>query len=105
FDPKLIEDGSSNTLLLGEKGRAPVLATTHRSKERFTTRYQEGSLIITVTGTMAANKAKVGQIKVQDGGVEKFYPTLDKVPVEYQDKARDLIERTEKGQGAKEIPW
>ncbi len=97
--PRAIPDGTSNTLLLGEPVRNPVLTTTRRHKDRFTTRYQEGSLIITVTGNFAEGKATVGQIKVQDGGVEHRYPTLDKVPVEYQDKARDLIEAAEKSQG------
>jgi len=103
-----ISDGTSNTILFAERyasvpGAAAVLTTTHRRDDRFTTRYQEGSLIITLTGKIADKKAAVGQIKVQDGGVEKTYTSAEKVPVEYRDKVSDLITVTEKGQDKIEI--
>jgi hypothetical protein len=105
-------DGASNTLLFGERyslppgdwgapPRAPkgyevrssgdVLATTFRHEDRFTSRLQEGSLVITITGTVKDGKAVVGGVKVQDGGVESRYPSLDKVPPEYRDKAAGLL--------------
>jgi hypothetical protein len=100
-------DGTSSTIMFAEKYQAaypsPVSTTTFRRDDRITTRYQEGSLIITVTGKVADGKVTVGQIKVQDGGVAKHYTSLEKVPVEYQDKARDLVQVSEKGQGKIEI--
>ena len=86
----------------GSTGSA-VLTTTFRQQDRFTTRYQEGSLIITIIGKLAKGPPTVGQIKVQDGTVENRYAALEKVPPEYQDKARDLLEVSAKGQGQIEI--
>jgi hypothetical protein len=68
-----------------------VLMTTHRQDDRFTSRLQEGSLIITVTGTLKQGKAEVGAVKVQDGGKEERFAALDRVPAEYRDKAAGLV--------------
>jgi hypothetical protein len=96
-------DGVSNTHIFGERYQqaanpSPVFATTHRRDDRFTTRYQEGTLIITLTGKIADNKATVGQIKVQDGGTVEKYASVEKVPAEYRDKVADLVGMAEKGQ-------
>jgi hypothetical protein len=96
-------DGTNQTILFGERyyqtaNPNAMLTTTHRRDDRFTTRYQEGSLIITLTGKIADNKATVGQVKVQDGGVEQKYASVEKVPVEYRDKVADLVAVAEKGQ-------
>jgi hypothetical protein len=114
-------DGTSNTIMVGEKlwqyGQNAVMAdgsvrwlggdwtgdnvqsklltTTHRQDDRFTTRYQEGSLIITLTGTIKDNKAAVSQVKVIDGSKEYRYESIDKTPEEYRDKARDLVKSAE----------
>jgi beta-lactamase regulating signal transducer with metallopeptidase domain len=81
--------------LLGPAQNA-VITTTVRTSDGFTTRYQEGSLIITLTGSTKDGKAKVIEIHVQDGGVTNKYESLDKVPKQYQDKAKNLIEMSEK---------
>jgi membrane-associated protease RseP (regulator of RpoE activity) len=100
-------DGSNHTLLVGERfangAASPVLTTTFRREDRFTTRYQEGSLVITIVGKVSDGKPVVAQVKVQDGGVEHRYPSVEKVPAEYQDKVRDLVEASEKGQGKIDI--
>lgn len=109
--PSRPASGTSNTVYFlersGKSWDAPVdsqvFITTFRQQDRFTTRYQEGSLIVTVIGKLTKGQAAVGQVKVQDGGVEHRYPTLDKVPPEYQDKVRDLLVVSEKGQGQIEI--
>jgi hypothetical protein len=77
-------------------GGGGVLTTTQRTADRFTTRHQEGSLIITVTGTVADGKIKVGAIHVQDGTSTQRFDSADKVPEQYRDKLKDLLEICEK---------
>jgi beta-lactamase regulating signal transducer with metallopeptidase domain len=80
-----------------------VMTTVFRTEDRFTTRYQEGALFITVTGKVANGKAKVGEITVQDGAASTDYPNLDKVPERYRDKVKNLVEMSEKGSAKIEI--
>jgi hypothetical protein len=94
----VMPDGSVRFLggdWLGENVQNKLLTTTHRQDDRFTTRYQEGSLIITLTGTIKDNKAAVSQVKVIDGAKEYRYESIDKTPEEYRDKARDLVKSAE----------
>jgi beta-lactamase regulating signal transducer with metallopeptidase domain len=74
-----------------------VMTTVTRTNDRFTTRHQEGSLIITVTGAVSDGKSKTDKIHVQDGQVAHEYESLDKVPDQYRDKVKNLIEMSEKG--------
>ena len=74
-----------------------VLTTTFRTNDHFTTRHQEGSLIITLTGQAADGKAKVAEISVQDGAESHKYEAVDKVPEQYRDKVKNLVEMSEKG--------
>src|SRR5262249_39104768 len=53
------------------------ITTTFRNNDRFTTRHQEGSLVITVTGTVADGKTKVSEIQVQDGNESHKYDSAD----------------------------
>src|SRR5262249_58935331 len=73
-------------------GDDTIITTTLRTGDRFTTRYQEGSLIITLTGTVAGGKAKVGEITVQDGGVKSTCTEVAKVPAQYRDKVQRLLD-------------
>lgn len=73
-----------------------VMISMFRSDDRFTGRHQEGSLVITVTGTVENGAATVKSIHVHDGDLNKKYSSLDKVPEDYRDKARNLIESAEK---------
>ncbi len=82
----------------GNPNVTSVITTVVRNDDRFTTRHQEGSLVITLTGTVAEGKAKVKEIVVQDGGSEKKYESLDKVADQYKDKVKNLIEQSETGQ-------
>ena len=75
------------------------MTSVFRSDDRFTTRHQEGSLVITVTGTIADGKAKVSGIKVQDGRESHEFASVDKVAEQYRDKVASLVEMTEKGGG------
>jgi beta-lactamase regulating signal transducer with metallopeptidase domain len=74
-----------------------VITTIFRDDDRFTTRHQEGSLIITVTGTVAEGKAKVKQIEIQDGSKDKKFDSIEDVPEQYRDKVKNLLDMNEKG--------
>ncbi len=85
--------GGGNPLGGGDHG---VMTTTFRSGDRFTTRHQEGSLVITVTGKVSDGKSTVSEIRVQDGRESHKYTSVDKVPEEYRDKVKNLLEMTDK---------
>jgi membrane-associated protease RseP (regulator of RpoE activity) len=80
-----------------DAGGNGVMTTTFRTNDHFTTRHQEGSLIITVTGKVAEGKATAKEISVQDGAESGKYDGADKVPEKYRDKVKNLIEMSEKG--------
>jgi hypothetical protein len=73
-------------------GAGNVMTTTFRSRDRFTTRHQEGSLVITVTGKVSDGKSQVTEVRVQDGRESHRYESVDKVPAEYRDKVKSLVE-------------
>jgi hypothetical protein len=73
-----------------------VMTTTFRTDDRFTSRHQEGNLVITVTGKVEDGKAKVGEIQVQDGRESHKYESLENVPEAYRDKAKHLADLVEK---------
>jgi hypothetical protein len=120
-----MRDGTSNTILFpysdgAVRGYSPyqwtwpnvgtvnqaqssVFTTTYRQEDRFTARYQEGSLVITITGQMKNDVATVKAIKVIDGATEHRYESIDKTPEEYRDKARSLAKAAEKNQDRIEI--
>jgi beta-lactamase regulating signal transducer with metallopeptidase domain len=77
-------------------GGQSVITTTFRTDDRFTTRHQEGSLIITVTGTVGEGKAKVNEIQIQDGARTTKHTSVNRVPEQYRDKVKNLIEMSEK---------
>ena len=80
----------------GAPGGNGVLTTTFRDNDRFVTRHQEGSLIITVLGKAGAGKAAVLRIHVQDGRDSGQYDGIDKVPDLYRAKVKGLIETVQK---------
>jgi len=84
-------------MMMGFGGANTVMTTITRTNERFTTRHQEGSLVITVTGTIADGTSKASKIHVQDGQVAHDYESVDKVPDQYKDKVKNLVEMSEKG--------
>lgn len=80
-----------------------VMTSVFRTDDRFTTRHQEGTLVITLTGTVADGKSRVSEINVQDGAVQNKYESVDKVPEQYRDKVKNLLEMSEKNNGKIEI--
>ena len=79
------------------------MTSVFRTNDRFTTRHQEGNLIITLTGSVADGKATLSEIHVQDGTQSNKYESVDKVPERYRDKVKNLAEMSEKGQVKIEI--
>jgi beta-lactamase regulating signal transducer with metallopeptidase domain len=90
-------------IVYNQPGFKGVMTTTFRNDDRFTTRHQEGSLIITVTGKIVDGKAKTTEIQVQDGTATNKYESTDKVPDQYRDKVKSLVEMSEKGSVKVEI--
>jgi hypothetical protein len=80
-----------------------VSTSVFRTDDRFTTRHQEGTLIITVTGTLDNGRAKVSAINVQDGRESHKYESADKVAEQYKDKVNNLIEMSERSGGKIEL--
>jgi membrane-associated protease RseP (regulator of RpoE activity) len=78
-------------------GGKNVTTTTFRNNGRFTTRHQEGDLVITVTGKVSGGKGQVSEVVVRDGDKSTTYAGVDKVPERYRDKVKNLVEMTEKG--------
>jgi hypothetical protein len=86
----------------GAAARRGVFTSVFRTDNRFTTRHEEGTLVITVTGTIADGKAQVISILVRDGAEHK-YESVDKVPEQYRDKVKNLIDLSEHSGGKVEI--
>ncbi len=87
----------------GLAGGAGVLTAVFRYGDRFTARHQEGSLIITLTGTVADGKATTKTMDVQDGARHEKYESVDKVAEQYRDKVKNLIEKSERDAAKVEI--
>jgi hypothetical protein len=89
--------------MLQQPGQHSVMTTVFRERGRFTVRHQEGTLVITLTGSVSDGKGKVNKIHVQDGKSEHEYESVDAVPERYRDKARHLAEMAEKEGGKIEV--
>jgi hypothetical protein len=87
----------------GGAGGHHVMTTVFRTDNRFTTRHQEGTLVITVNGTVADGKAHLSGIQVQDGRESHKYESVDKVPEQYRDKVKNLVEMSERSNAKIEI--
>jgi tetratricopeptide (TPR) repeat protein len=75
-----------------------VTTTIIRDGDRFTTRYQEGSLSINLKGTVADGKARVGEITIQDGRQDHRYQSVEQVPAQYRDRVNQLLEMSGRGE-------
>jgi len=78
-------------------GPNSVSTTVIRNNDRFTSRHHDGSLTISITGTITGNETKPSEILIKDGNSELKYDHVDKVPEKHRDKVRKLLEMTEKG--------
>jgi hypothetical protein len=77
--------------------RNGIMTTIFRNDDHFTARHQEGSLVISVTGSAGEGKFAVSSIHVQDGKQNDSYESVHKVPEEYRDKVANLVEMTKTG--------
>jgi hypothetical protein len=91
-----LQGNLQGNLILGQNPNG-VLTSTFRTNDRFTTRHQEGNLVITITGKVDQGKSTVSEINVQDGGVSNKYDSVDKVAEQYRDKVKSLVEMSTKG--------
>ncbi|MCI0377273.1 MAG: PDZ domain-containing protein, partial [Gemmataceae bacterium] len=73
-------------------GAHTVMTTSFRDGDRFNTRYQEGSLIITLVGKVTGGKAVPDSIHIQDGQVTNKYENVNAVPAQYRDKVNHLLQ-------------
>jgi hypothetical protein len=73
----------------GGKG---AMTNTFRDNDRFTSRLQDGGLAITVLGKVEDGKTKVSEIQIKEGNKTEKYESLDKVPEQYRDKVKHLID-------------
>jgi hypothetical protein len=94
--PFTVEGAGPLVLHSGSGGRG-VMTTIFRNDDRLTARHQEGSLIITVTGTVADQKTTIDKITVQDGGSTHTYKSVEDVPEQYRDKVKNLVDMDAKG--------
>ncbi len=80
-----------------------AMVTIRRSSDQFTAREQDGNVTLTATGTIADGKATLKELRVKDGAESKTYESLDKVPEQYREKAKNLVERAGQGTGRLQI--
>ena len=73
--------------------RSKKVATAwSRTNDTFKKRHQEGTLIITVSGTVADGKDQVTEISIQDGDKTTKHASLDKVPEQYRARVKKVID-------------
>jgi hypothetical protein len=100
-----VTPGAKEKAALGQQGhlrvnerKGGVRTTLSRNGDRFTASYQEGSLSINLTGTVADGKARVGEIAIQDGRQDHRYQSVEQVPARYRDRVNQLLEMSGRGE-------
>lgn len=74
-----------------------VSVNIRRNNDDFAADYSEGGLRIHVTGKIDDGRATPSEIAITDGDTPKTYDRVDKVPEQYRDKVRNLLESAGKG--------
>ncbi len=78
-------------------GRGAAITVT-RSDDQVSARYQEGALVLTLAGRVEDGKVKVESLIVQDGdAAAQKYESVDKVPEQYHEQSKKLLEGAQKG--------
>jgi beta-lactamase regulating signal transducer with metallopeptidase domain len=70
--------------------------TITRTNDAFTAKHSADGVAFTVVGKIEDGKAKATEITINDGK-DQTYDTLDKVPEQYRDKVRQLMQMAEGG--------
>lgn len=78
----------------GVPGGKNVTLSTIRTGDNFTTKYQEGDLTIEVKGKVEQGNSNVESISVDDNGTKNTYESVDKVPEQYRDKVKKVLDST-----------
>jgi beta-lactamase regulating signal transducer with metallopeptidase domain len=95
--------GMGGGIGLGAPGVQSVFTSITRRDDRFTTRQKEGSLIITLTGSVTDGKTKMSQIQIQDGRDTHQYTSVEDVPEQYRDKVKNLLDLNDKSNSRIEL--
>jgi beta-lactamase regulating signal transducer with metallopeptidase domain len=80
-----------------------VFTTLSRDGKRFTATHKEDKLTITVKGEVADGKAKVEEIRIQDGGGVTTHQSVRDVPDAVRARVQRLVELATKGEFELEI--
>jgi hypothetical protein len=75
----------------------PGVTMMSRTNGQFTTEHESNGVKITLKGKIDEGKAVVTEVRIQADGQEKTYDSVDKVPAEYKDKVKKLLEMNENG--------
>ena len=78
--------------LAAQPGSKTISISASRDGDRFTTRYQDGALNITVTGAVKDNKATAESITIQDGATTHKHANVNDVPAQYRDRINQILE-------------
>jgi hypothetical protein len=88
------DDGGPGALPGLPGGKGGVAFGLSRSGDKFTARYQGDGAKIVLRGERVKGKDEVKEIEIEGKGT---YKSVDKVPKDYQEKVKELIEMTTKG--------
>jgi beta-lactamase regulating signal transducer with metallopeptidase domain len=89
--------GAGGIGLPGLPGGNVVGMSVTRNGDSVTARLQDNGAELTLTGKVSDGQVKVEEITVQDGGEAKKYDSVEKVPEQYRDQAKKLVEAAAKG--------
>lgn len=84
-------------------GANQVMMSINRNNDNFTGTYQEGTVTVSVSGTVEGGKAKAGSIEVKDGEKSTKFDSVDKVPEQHRDKVNKLLDGVGKGGAGAQI--
>ncbi len=82
-------------VFVGPRGKG-AMTSTFRDNDHFTSQLQDGGVAITVLGKVEDGKTKVSEIQIKEGNKTEKYDSVDKVPEQYRDRVKRLLEMSAK---------